>query len=390
MSRVWLPVLIVTILIFGNIPLDDFNEETSELNNIIDSNEVIEYGLNNSQEFIFANQYVNWDLKITAMAVDPLNLGYFIAGHVFNDGVITVNNTNIAIEECDLFIAKANLDDEIVWFTTISNQTGSSIGSCIFNQNGNTGMSLNNLEFVTEILVSNLGDVFVFGGMCHAGEYQHICYTFNEEHRGAKAFVAKYNYSTGLQEFNSTFLYDWSSSSPPPNSRDRLKMSSNVGFLKNQTSIIFGIQHASNWGITSMTIDGKTCGIGQNQHCGWILEMDFNGYIINSYFEHTAPTASTGTSCDGLDDNVLNLETNQDQEVLFSLNKNCNSYLTSWNVTSNMTTNYEKANFVGDFATGNVCNVGHCTRILKKLHGDYYGLTILVFEFSTLIQIIQL
>ena len=35
----------------------------------------------------------------------------------------------------------------------------------------------------------------------------------------------------------------------PSTARDNFKMSESVGFVKNETSMVFGLQHSRNWGV---------------------------------------------------------------------------------------------------------------------------------------------
>ena len=136
MSRVWLPVLIVTILIFGNIPLDDFNEEELNLKSLKSNSEVsFDYGTEN------ATTFTNWDftsvstafdgdaLDIHATAIDPTG-GIIVAGIVrpFSTVSIQTDDGFIPTTSCDLFLAKINMNNTVSWYTVITNQDTPSSG----------------------------------------------------------------------------------------------------------------------------------------------------------------------------------------------------------------------------------------------------------------------
>ena len=326
--------------------------------------QVLYYGLNNSFNYEYFDSTPYHDiLKAETMSVTPINPGLIFAGLVKQDGSIIVNNTSITVQECDLYLAKADLDMNLIWFTIITNQTSSFIGGCGLNHWGGSDQANVNFNFIQQILISKAEEIFVFGTACHS-DNNWDCITFGDTHRGAKAFVSKYNYSTGIEEFNVSFVMDGLTNNPST-ARDNFKMSESVGFVKNETSMVFGLQHSRNWGVTSLNIDNQTCSVsGPHAHCGWILELDTNGNILNSYYEYSS---SELTFCNSLTENVLALETNKKEEVFFSLNKNCIPHLTSWNLTTDTTTNYNKSDYIGDSFSNNGCTSVYCTKSITSI-----------------------
>ena len=126
MSRVWLPIIIVTILILNNVTLNNSLEE-NELNTLEKNSEVMmQYGHNNSSSFTFGFDVApstTDTIIVSQVAMDTINEGYIFSGHIVNDHTILVDGNYVAVKKCDLYVAKADLNQNILWYTRITNQT---------------------------------------------------------------------------------------------------------------------------------------------------------------------------------------------------------------------------------------------------------------------------
>ena len=57
------------------------------------------------------------------MILDQYDQGLFFAGHAVNDFDISVNGTTISFDECDLFVGKSDLEQNLIWMNVQTNQT---------------------------------------------------------------------------------------------------------------------------------------------------------------------------------------------------------------------------------------------------------------------------
>ena len=209
MSRVWLPIIIVIILILNNVTLNNSLEE-NELNTLEKNSEVImQYGHNNSSSFTFEFDVApstTDSIVVSQVAMDTINQGYIFSGYIVEDHTILVDGNYVAVQKCDLYVAKADMNQNILWYTRITNQTTPNGDGTCSNDNDNNGANgVLAGRFISEILISSKGEIYVFGTVCHQ-HYSNPCITFGTENRGIRVFAAKYNTTNGLEQFNKTFL----------------------------------------------------------------------------------------------------------------------------------------------------------------------------------------
>ena len=353
MSRVWVPVLIVTILIFSNFPLDDFNEEESNLKSLNSNREVdFDYGTEN------ATTFTNWDftsastafhldaLDIHATAIDPTG-GIIVAGIVrpFSSVSIQTEDGFISTTQCDIFLAKINMNNTVSWYTVITNNTLPNDGSDCYIQwpshMTHAWTSTEPLRLISKILVSESGDIYTLGTTCIRW-HNTLCYAFNQSNYGTTPFVTKHN-NNGILQFEKTYQQSWPSSAQEY--WENLDMSHNAFLMNNDSGIMFAIHYQALSRKASLTVHNETCSL--NYHwsspvCTWIVHLDSNGNYSNVLL-HSQTDSTHHTWKHG-----MIFATNGVDEVLYNWGIGVDPYLRLWNMSNDSTELMPKSDFISD------------------------------------------
>ncbi|MBJ99676.1 MAG: hypothetical protein CMB48_01530, partial [Euryarchaeota archaeon] len=365
MSRVWLPVLIVTILIFSNIPLDDFNEEELNLKYLKSNSEVsFDYGTEN------ATTFTNWDftsvstafnlneLDIHATAIDPTG-GIIVAGIVrpFSTVSIQTDDGFISTNQCDLFLAKINMNNTVSWYTVITNNTLPTDGSdCYIQWPMHTSHNWNDgepLRLISKILVSESGDIYTLGTTC-LRYHNNLCYAFNQSNYGTTPFVTKHN-NNGILQFEKTYQQSWPSSAQ--DYWEHLDISHNAFLMNNDSGIMFAIHYQALSRKASLTVHNETCSLNyhwSNTVCTWIVHLDSNGNYSNVLLH--SQTDSTHHNWK----HGMIFATNGVDEVLYNWGTGVDHYLRLWNMSDDSTELIPKSDFISDMEDLN-CLPSLCT-----------------------------
>ena len=128
------PIFVIFLFVFSTCSYAYQGENQPPLNETLSYEHLhfTDYGLSNSSyhsnEFNFELLDIS-KLKLSRVILDRYDQGLFFAGHAVNDFDISVNGTTISFDECDLFVGKSDLEQNLLWMNVLTNQTNSGCAS---------------------------------------------------------------------------------------------------------------------------------------------------------------------------------------------------------------------------------------------------------------------
>ena len=106
-------------------------------------------------------------LKLSRVILDRYDQGLFFAGHAVNDFDISVNGTTISFDECDLFVGKSDLEQNLLWMNVLTNQTNSGCASDRTMDSFPSGATSERNTHISQLKMIDEHNLIVTGTVCH-------------------------------------------------------------------------------------------------------------------------------------------------------------------------------------------------------------------------------
>ncbi len=339
--------------------------EKSQLN-YQDSNkkkQVLDYGYNNTTTYIKSMSDVldniglfesNNGIIIHSTEINPTG-GLILGGHVSSSKVITTDGGDYTTTECQIFLMKININQSIAWIVNITHEGYPNSGHDCYSQSYNKRSNADDgheSKWITEILVSDTGNIHVFGTVCHY-DVTPVCDAFNSSLHGFTPFTAKYDTNGHLVYVK---LFPQTLSNVNSGNGDRLDIGYSASFLGNQSEVVFAIRYSMLSGRMSLDIDGETCTLRNlgDRLCTWIVHLNDTGDFLNVKMH------KVGNSIPILWNADVRITTDGIDKVFYSFDKEADPNFRIWNTSSDVITTEPKLSFYDDMDGSNSCSISSC------------------------------